>query len=57
MVVQAASSCSALGSGGDTQAGVGGAWTIWQWQLQGKCVPRGVKAIMGGDLLQCPPLC
>ena len=29
-VARAASSCRALGNGSDTQAGIGGAWSIWQ---------------------------
>ena len=34
-VVQATPSCRALGSGNEPQAGLGGAWSIWQWQWQG----------------------
>ena len=37
-VAQAALSSGALGSGSDFQAGIGSAWSIWQWQQQGVCV-------------------
>ena len=35
---------------------VGTAQNIWQWQQQGGCVPRGVRAPTGGVWSQCPPL-
>ena len=47
-MVQVAPSCRTLGSGSDPQGSVGGTWSIWQWQQQGMCVPRGVRATMGG---------
>ena len=47
-VVQAAPSCRALESGSDPQAGVGSAWSDWQWQQQGACIPRGVRATTDG---------
>ena len=28
--------------------------SVWQWQLQGRCVPRGMRATMYGAWLQCP---
>ena len=28
--------------------------SIWQWQLQGRCVPRGVRATAYGAWLPCP---
>ena len=34
-VVQAASSCRALGSGNESQADLGGTQSTWQWQQQG----------------------
>ena len=55
-VAQAIPNCRALGSGCDSQACLGGAQSIWQWQQQAVCVPRGVRATMGGAQLQCPPL-
>ena len=33
---------------------LGSAQSVWQWQLQGGCVPRGVRATMCGPLLQFP---
>lgn len=33
---------------------VGAALSIWQWQQQGRCIPRGVRATMGCAWLQCP---
>ena len=54
-MVQAVPSCRALGSDSD-QAGVGNAWSIWQWQQQGRCVPRRVRVTTGCGLLQCPLL-
>ena len=33
---------------------LGAAQSVWQWQLQGGCVLRGVRAIMCGAWLQCP---
>ena len=30
--------------------------SIWQWQLQGRCVPRGVRAKVYGAWVQCPLL-
>ena len=56
-VVQAAPSCRALGSSSGPQAGVGSTQSISQWQQQGVCVPRGVRATTGGTWLQFPPLC
>ena len=50
-VAQAAPSCGALGSDSD-QACVGGAWSTWQWQQQGGCVPREVRATTGRIQLQ-----
>ena len=35
---------------------VGIALNVRQWQQQGKCVPRGVRAPTGGFRSQCPPL-
>ena len=46
-VVQAASSCGALGSGSDPQAGIGGTQSLWLWQQQGMCIPRGVRTTVG----------
>ena len=53
---QAALSCRVLGSDSD-QACVGAAWSVWQWQQQGGCVSRGVKATTSGAWLQCPIFC
>ena len=53
---QAAPSCRAWGIDSD-QACVGGTQSIWQWQQQGRDVPRGMRATMGGAWLQCPLLC
>ena len=47
-VAQATPSYRALGSGNEPQADLGGAQSIWQWQWQGVCVPRGVRATIGG---------
>ena len=47
---QAVSSCRVLGSNSN-QACVGSAQSIWQWQPQGKCVPREVRATLGGAWL------
>ena len=33
---------------------LGNTQSAWQWQLLGKCVPRGVRAIAYGAWLQCP---
>ena len=49
-------SCLALGSGSDPQAHVGSTQSLWQWQKQSMCVPRGVRATTGGVQLPCPPL-
>ena len=46
----AASNYRALGSDSD-QADVGGTWSFWQWQQQSGCIPRGVRATMGGAQL------
>ena len=54
-VVQAASGCRALGSDSDPQAGVGHTQSIWQWQQQGMCFPRGVRATMNGWSLVSMP--
>ena len=35
---------------------VGAAQSVWQWQQQGWCVPRGERATTGHVQLQCPPL-
>ena len=38
---------------------VGTAWNIWQWQQQGRCVPRGVKhqqVVFGHNALLCGAL-
>ena len=53
-VAQAALGCRALGRVNDPQTDVGGAQTIWQWQKQGVCVPRGMRATMCGSQLQQP---
>ena len=54
---QDAPSFRALGSGNEPQAGLGGNQSIWQWQQQSVCVPRGVRGTMGAAQLQTPPLC
>ena len=46
--------CRALGSNSDPQAGVGGAWSLRQWQ--DVRFNRGVRATVGGPQLQCPIL-
>ena len=46
-VVHAAPGCRALGSGSDAQAAVHGVQSLWQWQQQGMCIPRGVSAMNG----------
>ena len=33
---------------------LGAAQSVWQWRLQGGCVPRGVRATAYGAWLQCP---
>ena len=55
-VAQAAPSYRVLGSDSD-QGGIGGTQSIWQWQQQGGCIPRGVRVTKGGAQLQCPLLC
>ena len=55
-VVQAAPGCRVLGSGRDPLGGAGGAQSLWQWQQQGMCVPRGVRTTTGCAQLQCPSL-
>ena len=35
---------------------MGIAYNIWQWQQQGRCVPGGSRAPIGGVWSQCPPL-
>ena len=35
---------------------VGITLSVWQWQLQGGCVPRGVRVTAYGAWLQCPLL-
>ena len=35
---------------------MGTSWSIQQWQQQGQCVPRGVRAPTDGVWSQCPPL-
>ena len=50
-VRQGAPSCNALGCDSDPQAGVGGAQSVWQWQQQGVCIPKEVRATMGGAQL------
>ena len=42
-VAQAAPTCRTLGSGSETQAGLRGTYSIWQWQWQSVCIPRGVR--------------
>ena len=32
----------------------GPAWSIWQWQHQGGCVPKGARAAMGGAQFPWP---
>ena len=49
---QAAPSCRVLGIDSDKTC-VGAAWIIWQWQQQGGCVYRGVRATSGVGPLQC----
>lgn len=44
---QAAPSCRVLRNDSD-EACVGTAGSIWQWQLQGGCIPRGVRTTTGG---------
>ena len=51
----AALDCRALGCGSDPQGHVVGIQSLCQWQLQGMCIPRWVRA-MGGGQLPCPPL-
>ena len=48
--------CRAVESGNETQAVLGSAQSIWQWQQQGSCVPRGVRATTGGVWSQYSPL-
>ena len=55
-VVQAVPCCRALGSGSEPWEGVGSTQSLWQWQQQGMCLPRGVRATVGGVWLHCPPL-
>ena len=52
-VMQGAISCRALGSDSDS-AGVGIAQSIWQWQQQGRCVPRRVRATTNGARFAVP---
>ena len=44
-----------LASSSDPQGGIGGAQSLWQWQQQGICIARGLRA-MGSTQLQSPPL-
>jgi len=55
-VTQATPGCKVLGGGSDPQARVGGTKSLWQWQQQGMCVSKGVRAIAGGTQLHCPLL-
>ena len=50
---QAAPSCRVLRSD-NGQVCVGTAWSIWQWQHQGGCVPMGVRAITCAAWLHYP---
>ena len=50
-VVQAALSFRVLESGSDPQTHVGSTQSIWQWQQPDMCIPRGVRAKMGGAWL------
>ena len=52
--LQVVSDCQALNSGSDPQACQGGAQGSWQWQQQGVCILREVRA-MGDTQLQGPP--
>ena len=36
---------------------LGTAQSVWQWQQQGRCAPRGARATTGGILSQCPLWC
>ena len=56
-VAHADPSCMALESGCDTQTCAGGVWSIWQWQWQGMCLPRWVRATIFGAQFPWPPLC
>ena len=42
-VAQAAPGCKAMSSGSDPQAGLCSTQSLWQWQQQGRCIPRGVS--------------
>ena len=58
-VEQAAPSCRALGSGNGPQEGLGGVQSICQWQQQGMCFPREVRAtsvVLSCNALLCAPL-
>ena len=55
-VAQAAPGCRALGSLSDPQGIVGSTQNVWQWQQQGRYVPRGARAPIGGVQSLCPPL-
>ena len=48
----AAPSCRVLGR--DNEKVPGCCSEHWQWQLQGRCIPRGVRATAYGTWLQCP---
>ena len=41
-LVQTSSSCQALRSGSDPQAGIGDTQDIWQWQVMS--IPKGVRS-------------
>ena len=47
---QADPSCRAMERDSD-QACIGRAQSIWQWQQQGRCILRGVRATRGGAWL------
>ena len=49
--VSAAPSCGVLGRDSDQ---VTHHSECWLWQLQGRCVPRGVRATVYGACLHCP---
>lgn len=45
---QAASGYRALGSSSDPQTIVCSAQSVWRWQQQDVCIPRRIRAIIGG---------
>ena len=56
-VVQATPGYRALRSISDLQVGMGSTQSICQCQQQGVCIPREVRAMIGGTWFQCSPLC